>query len=383
MDKTLYISKEKPTKDKISLIPPTELSVCMYENDEDKLQTLSHLKREFDKIDSSRPHKEWDLFYKQFNAHLVWREDGNANVNLPIEDATIRNKVADEEVQKTKIDFIPVTKDDCYKKEMIRKIWDFVWVEGDTDKELTKMRYAKNIFGTAVWFEGIRREAYTRYVPEYREDGKIVGKPVTEIKSWIAGKMLDLRNVWVDNVADIEDARYCYVLENDLSRDQIESLKQDPNFDKEAVDKLLEKKPGIRNTAANGMRPFLTETEETDATDGKYALMHYYNIDKGMYIVTDDTFTIVLREGVNPFPHGELPISILVDHPKYMELYGKGECEMLQNTKYERNTIRNQMLDSARASNTMNLAIGNGVSFEQSELIAGVMRIWNFDGNLG
>lgn len=381
-DQTLYISREKKAKNKIGFAP-SEMKVSFYENDEEKMQTLKYLSTTFTKADSSRPHQNWDLRYKQYLAKLSFNADGTANVNLPIEDATIRNKIADEEAQKPIVEFIATTPEDCEKRELTKKIWNFVWIEADTDKELTKMRYAKNIFGTAVWFEGVRRETFTRYTPVYGKDGKITGKPITETKSWLAGKMIDIRNVWIDPVADIEDARWCYILENNLSQDQVKALKEDPNFNAEAVDKLLEKKPALQNTAANSLRPFLVEREEYDSVDTKYALMHYYDIDKGMYIVTDDTFTIVLREGPNPFPHGELPISVLVDHPKYMELYGKGECEMLENTKYERNVTRNQMIDSARASNTMNFAVGDGVSFEQSELISGVMKIWNFNGNLG
>jgi len=383
MDKTLYQNVQSKPKKKIALVTkPSEMKVCLYENDEDKLETLQYLSQLHLQTDSSRPHQNWDLRLKQYDAKLMWNEDGTANVNLPIEDATIRNKIADEEAQKPIVEFIPTNSEDAHKVDLIKALWNYVWIEGDTDKELTKMRYCKNIFGSAVWFEGIRRETYTRYEPVYGDGGKITGKPVTETKSWIAGKMIDLRNVWIDPVADIEDAKYCFILENNLSRDQIASLKEDPNFNKEAVDKLLERTPQLQNTAANSLRPFLTDKEMNDNVPNKYALMHYYDKDKGMYIVTDDTFSIVLREGPNPFPHGELPISFLVDHPKYMEMYGRGECEMLESTKYERNTTRNQIIDSARASNTINFAVGQGVSFEQSELISGVMRIWNFNGNL-
>jgi len=44
--------------------------------------------------------------------------------------------------------------------------------------------------------------------------------------------------------------------------------------------------------------------------------------------------------------------------------------------------VRNQMLDHARESNTLDLIVGPEVSFEDSEMLSGVMRVWNATGDI-
>lgn len=388
-DKTLYTSVEKPAKDAdISLVPLRERDkkprkASLPQSRDDK-ETLARLQKRWNNLDASRPDSHWYLQYRQWLAEVVYKDDGTANINLPLEKAVIRSKIADEEAQKPLIEFLPTSKQDVYKKSIARPVWDFVWTESDTDKEMTKMKYGKNIFGTAWWYEGVMRDQFIRYVPEYGKDGKITKKPVTEVRSWIGGKALDIRNVWVDAVPDIEEAQDCFILQEHVSEDELVAMKSDPNYDADQIDALIFKHgPRPMGSSTTVSRPFQTEEEETDSTEGTYSLFHYYNKRKGLYIVTDDSFSFILRNGVLPFPHGELPISPLVDHPNYMSLYGYGECEMLENTKYERNTIRNQIIDYARASNTMNFAVGQNVAFEDSELVSGVMKLWNFNGDLG
>jgi hypothetical protein len=139
----------------------------------------------------------------------------------------------------------------------------------------------------------------------------------------------------------------------------------------------------LNTNTRNSYEVFQTEQEIFNVENEKLALMHYYNKRLGIYIVTDQDFKFVFRYGANPYPHGELPISIEVDHTNYRSIYGRGECELLESTKYERNMIRNQFLDSVRFSNTINIAIGGGLTFEDQEMIGGVARIWNFQGDLG
>lgn len=389
-EKSLYQAQtKKASKADVKLVEKPEdkmkrMQVWLTEPDSTREEELGFLANRFSEMDDSRPDDQWDLRIQQYNAALNWREDGLANVNLPIEFATIRNKIADLQSSKTVVDFIPQEKDDIYKRDLYKDLWDFVWLEGDTEKELTKLWYSALIFGTGWWFEGLHKETFTKYEPSIDENGKITGKPTTITKSWLKGKALDIRDVWCDPVPDIEEAQDCFIRETEVSEEMLKGLLEDPNYDHEEVERMLytSAKRGD-HSGQRAVYTFQTKEELEDTTQEKYYLLHYYNREKGLYYVTDDNFSFILRKGVNPYPHGQLPISILIDSPNYQELYGKGECELLENTKYERNTIRNQIIDYARESNTLNFAVGENVAFEDSELLSGVMRVWNFQGNLG
>lgn len=398
MDKTLYTVVQKPAEDdQINLtieekqeaidaiVKDEEIPVWI--PDEDQEDCLKFLANRHNVMDQSRPIiRDGDLRYKQFMSKLYYRQDGMANVNLAIEFATIENKMADELSQKPLVTLLPQGEDDVPKVQLLKPIWDYVWNEADTDEELFDLFLCKNIFGTAFWWEGLKRETYTRYEPVREgKDGKIGMKPVTETKSWLGGNSLDIRDVWVDPVYSIEVAEDCFFRQRDVSFDEIQQLTNDPNFNRDALLSFLQTRQGhadVTNSNINTWYAFLTETEAYSYNNEKFALMHYFNARLGLYIVTDEDFKFIFRYGSNPYPHGQLPLSVIQDHKNYRSIYGRGECELLESTKFERNMIRNQFLDSVRFSNTVNMAVGSDITFEDQELVGGVARVWNFRGDI-
>lgn len=392
-EKTLYNTQNKKAVREIELentkqelmeaLDIRDMPLCHGEDDDVKWLTSR-----FRDMDASRPDDDWDLRRDQYIAATVWREDGLANVNLKLEQATIQNKKADMMSAKTIVNLHAQERDDIYKKELLREIWDFVWAEADTEKEKGKLFDTALCYGSAWWYEGLHKETITRYQPKQGKDGTITSKAVTQTRSWLRGRVLDIRDVWIDPVQDIEDAVDCFIRMPFYTADTLQGLLEDPNYDHEAVKEFVvwgadQENASRRNDSSY---TFLTREELIDTTRGKYTLFEYYNKEKGMYIVLGgmggEFFPKPLRKGVNPYPHGELPISLMIDHPRPEELYGIGECELLEGTKYERNSLRNQMLDKVRTSNTDNLLVGDTVSFEDSELIEGITRVFNVSGDI-
>jgi hypothetical protein len=199
---------------------------------------------------------------------------------------------------------------------------------------------------------------------------------VTETKSWLKGRAWDIRDVWVDLTHDIETSVDCFLRERDVSWDDLNNLKYDPNY--KNIDAALKSSGYDQN-----YQPFQTveEAQNYEQLQRKYALYHYYNKQKGVLITTVN-FQHVIRVTANPFFHGQLPISFLVDHKNLQQIYGRGECEILENTKYERNVTRNQFIDYVRASNTIALAVGENAGYQNADLINGIMQVWNFTGSL-
>lgn len=344
---------------------------------------LGRLAERFSDMDSARLDDLWNECLRQYYSPFVVRRDGKANTNLSIEQATIRNKQADIEAQPTIIKYVATEQSDIYKKDFVSETAAYVGKENNTDKEKTKLIHGTLIFGSGWWFEGVWTDRYTRYEPKLQKDGKIQSIPKTMVRSWLGGKALDIRDVWIDPVSDIEDAIDCFVQEKDHTYESIKGLLEDPNYDKNEVQCFLDTLGDGQQGQDPTYRPFFTRNDATDARKQKYILYHYYNKEKGIYIVTDQSFKFLLRYGANPYPHGQLPVSICIDHQRYQEMWGIGECELLRNTKYERNVVRNQIIDYARESNTINFAVGENVTFKNDELVAGVGRVWNFSGSLG
>lgn len=388
--KKLTLSEED-VEQELSILPEEYMEGALeyaqedpYTPDEDDEEILHELQREWQIADDSRPEDRMlELRYKQFVSYLHNRPDGLANTNNPIEFATIENKMADLMSQKPVITLLAQEPDDMKKVSLYETLWDFVWNEADTEKQLFMLHLCAEIFGTGFWYETMVRETYTRWEPVLEKDGKIGKKAVQETRSYLQGKALDIRNVWIDPVASIEDAEWVFISEVDLSWDYLRQLCYDPNYRKDALMEYLStRKGGNYQGQGRTQTTFMTNEEKQRNDTNKFTLIHYYNKRKGLYIVTDEDFKFIFRYGANPYPHGELPISVLQDHLNYRSIYGRGECELLESTKYERNMIRNQLLDYVRFSNTLNIAVGSGITFEDQELVGSVARVWNFSGDL-
>lgn len=390
-DPTLYEEQNLPAKHAITLDPTKEQEEFSSQRNtfapmpEKAKEILSFISRRKENMHGGRPDGKWELRMKQFVAALVYRQDGLANVNLPIEKVTIRNKMADMESMESVVNLIPVEPDDIYKRGLIKPILDIVDLEMNFKREKTKWIQGGLIFGTGWWFEGVKRETFTKFDPEMGENGEIIPIARTITRSWLQGEAKDIRDILVDPVPDIELAADCGMYERNFSYENIKGLLEDPNYNHDEVRRYL---ASISPTTSSGQNtwssaPFLTHSDViADGNSDKYTLFHYWNKEKGIYVVTDERQEFLLRYGAMPFAHGELPITPFVDHMRSLELYGEGECELLESTKYERNMLRNQMLDGVRASNTTSVAVGGGLAFDQSELVEGSMRVFNFTGDL-
>lgn len=340
--------------------------------------TLSWLESRWLEQDGARDDADWDLRMIQEESRTLWNEDGTANVNLPIERAQARLKEGDETAQKPNIKFLPTEKDDVAKVEITEEIFDFVWREGKTDEELTKLRQCKRIFGTAVWKEFVKTDQITRWVLDRpTSDGKINGTHKLIKRSWLMGKMVDIRNMWFDGVHNQDDISDCFEAEVDISRDRLEALKEDSNY--KNIEEALNTQPLSESIRSKVFFTSEEERRQVQLKDAKFIIWSYYNKDKGMFIQMVN-FDIIIRESVNPCPTGGIPYVIVVDEPKYMSLYGRGLYEQLETAKYEMNTLTNQLIDLVRESSTNTLLLGDDASIDDAQIINGVGRILSIDG---
>jgi hypothetical protein len=345
---------------------------------DDDTKTLGWLQQRWLEMDGARDDTKWELRHDQEEAEISWNEDGTANVNLPIERSQARLKEADENAQKPIIKFIPTEPDDVEKVELTEEVWDHVWKEANTDENLAVARQGKRIFGTAVWKEFIKEEIETKWeIKKETGSGRLTSDSKTIKRSWIQGKMIDIRNFWIDPVHNQDDAVDCFEAEVDVSREKLENLRNNPNY--KNIDEALKAEPLSEEVRS---RVFFTREEEYTTVplkNPKYTLWHYYNKEKGVYVVSVN-LQVTIREGVNPCPTGGLPYIILVDEPKYMSLYGRGMHEQLESAKYELNVTTNQIIDLIRESSTNTLLLGENAAIEDAEIVNGIGRVLNITG---
>jgi hypothetical protein len=156
----------------------------------------------------------------------------------------------------------------------------------------------------------------------------------------------------------------------------LEGLENDPNY--KNIDEAIQCGYGDdkRGQVYQNIEEMQRETSRT-----KYTIYNYYNKAKGMYLVTVNQ-KVIIREGAIPFAHGDLPFSILVDNKNPRQIYGRGECELLESTKYERNEIRNQIVDMVRQANNVKLFTGSGMSMQSGGFIDNTTQVIKFDGDL-
>ena len=345
--------------------------------DQDDNYTLSWLESRWKEMDGARDDSKWELRIEQEDAVTGWNEDGTANVNLPIERSVNRLKEADETAQKPIIKFVPTEEDDVNKVEITEEVFDFVWKEANTNENLAQLRQCKRIFGTGVWKEYIKTDRITKWQLDKLKDGKITGTHKEVKRSWIQGRMVDIRNCWFDPVPNQDDIVDCFEAEVDISKDRLEALKNDPNY--KNIEQALKSQPV---SEAIRSKVFFT-TEETGVQiqkeNPKFVIWHYYNKEKGVFIQTVN-FDTIIRESVNPCPTGGIPYVILVDEPKYMSLYGRGVNEQLETSKYELNVTTNQLVDLVRESSTNTLLLGDDASIDDNQIVNGIGRVLSIDG---
>jgi hypothetical protein len=370
--KTLYKKKSKNAKiaAQPKLFP-----------DKDEAYTIGWLQERLEEMNSMRPDEDWELRYDQDRASVTWNEDGTANVNVPIERSTRRLKKADEEAGRPQVKFVPVESDDVKKIEVINPVWDFVWNEANTDEELSRARDMKHIFGTVWWKEYVKEDIRTSYeFVDVNDDGKLKATAKESKVSWIEGKPIDIRDIWVDPVRRFDDAVDIFERERDVGRDVLENLKNDPNY------KNIEE--ALKVSSAEQQETFRTPEEKgvsqrsVGGESDKFDLYHYVNQRKGIYIVSVN-MEVIIREGVNPCPSGDLGYVPWVDEANYESIYGLGIPEQLETFKYEINYTSNQLMDVIRQTSSNYIALFNEASIDSSELVSGVGTILNIDADPG
>ena len=326
----------------------------------DETELAGQISKRFESIRAQRNDAaRIDEQLKQFNSEQFFLPDGRANINFPLERAVIETKLADELQQDDVVTLAPVGKDDVHKTKALKIVLDFVSQQANTDREKGKAYLMKSVFGWCGWFEGVITEG------RYKHD--VDGKSVYEEIVKLGGFAISPQDVYVDVTG--EDA---FFIERGVSMSALSAKKEQKDF--KNIDLAL---------SAGSRADLMTNTDKTraasSATTKTYDLYHYYSL-SGKYVILVDR-QIVIYDGYLPYKHGQLPISILIDHDKIDSQFGVGECELLRPIKYELNTIRNQQIDSAKFSNQINLVTNNDVSFESYGVMGGIANIMRVNSN--
>lgn len=194
-------------------------------------------------------------------------------------------------------------------------------------------------------------------------------------------EVVDIFDFFPDPKArNLSEAKYCI---HRVERD-IEDLEENPNYSKDAIEKLKQAKGNSEANEERKFREAITGSSSSDGSRKRCEVLEYWGNFNGkeyLIVVAGDE---ILRMDENPYACGN-PFVVVYDHKVPHEFYGIGEVEPIESLQNELNDVRNQRMDNVKLNlNNMWKVLPGGVQSEH-DLISrpgGVIHMTRPDGVL-
>ncbi len=341
--------------------------------------------------DSKRAHLDrWGKFYRMYRSYVKkrTREDWKSRLWIPVAFYVIETITPRLVAQLPKFTVVPVSGEDAQGADELETLLDWATDRSGLEVELVKglksaLMYGTGIFKTSYVEEmayQISREPMmnetTAQVPMGELD--INGKPMMQSVSvgaqptgqtnvvrrpYVAyagpkAEAVDITNFFIDPIADsIENARYVI---HRVYRDKayLEEKFKEGMYKKPPQDiwvSFLNENASLARLATIGLGSGATASG-TD--DGLIELLEVWTPTKMVTVAGGGSGGILLRAERNPFAHGEMPFSRIVDHLVPHEFWGIGELEPLEGLQDMMNELWNARIDNVKlVLNTMFMAV--------------------------
>ena len=316
---------------------------------------------------------EWKLCDDQFNANTFVDNDGNVQVNIPLEKTLIENwlwRVA----WKLNYEVIPDWEADV-QELMSAKYTLEHFLDDSTQlynfyQEKRKMELDCQKYGTMVSYNGLTMnkellyeltdEATNFYDETYNE--------ITKTNWCFIPRNLSLRNFWVDYSAlrqsDFRKAKRCIMQETDTPDNLKLQWKWIPWF------RNLDKIQPYMNLFPAYLKTNIRPDE---------AMVHYYydKITKDYRIIVNRN--VVVYTGKQLYAHWQLPFTMRQFFPNTACLYGEGQARRNRSMKWYKNTTMQTMIKRMEMSSGINLALfGDTATNGDLYTAYDEMNIWKF-----
>ena len=278
--------------------------------------------------------------------------------------------------------FYPQEEGDMGVSHILNALIKYDWRRAEMFPKLVAFVKSMLIFGTSFGrvFYDYQECERTRMVPQQSEGGMIWSPTNNEKIKYTEydGPNFEVLNIYDcfpdPNAYDIHSMRW-FIYRRFRTIDELEkeNNKKGGNF-YENLDKLKELVKAKSKGNKKGYRPedlqfrehrrVMLSTEEKlgeDESNPDIVIVRRFTKDRWTDYCPE--YDLVIRDGDNPYFHGELPIVYGVDYLYPGELYGMGEIEPIERVQRAINAVLNQRLDNVQFTlNTMwKVKKGSGV----------------------
>lgn len=337
----------------------------MSEKKQSKPDMLARINKRINDMKSVREPflAEWTMCDDQYAAEIYEDNRGKLYVNNKMEQGLMEfelGRTAWLPAFDVKPDWYRV---DVQKLEASRYTLDYFLDKEMFYKEHRAWRIDKGIYGTGIFYTGIRMEVDT--VPVYggtaanTTDAFFNNNEQKEEKriSWfftpknlpIRLVLFDDRVMWQSNFRLCED---CIMIELITHEELTQRYEWVKGFDQKVIEEAI---PCALEERYYGKQ---------NVNDKMIILYHYMNKRDKTYAINVNQSSM-LYEGKLPYPDGELPIVVCQHYPMNSCLYGIGICNKVRMEKAYKNNMLQYIIDGARLGSGKLIAVwGSGESVD-------------------
>lgn len=314
----------------------------------EKIRYVYNRKRNMEEAeDRQNSAKDWDKWEKQFES---LREDRKAdqwqsNHTVPMTFSVIETALSEITDQQVRPLILPRGAEDEAKARIMQRIFDYTWEVSDSDILLYDAIKDALIYGTAItqeYYWKDMRKISELTAKKSGKETKVEEGEEREVADYddVAGEIVKLQDFYVDERARGFTGTYAA---KDCIRRYIITLDDFKRFFQGSLwnpyDSVKYVKPGGDTNYYEYYQP-----PHGIHADKEVEILWYWSRTPKdrLTIVAND---VLIKDGPNPYKHKQLPFVRWTDVRRPHRFYGKGECEILESTQDEKDTMRRMVID--------------------------------------
>lgn len=290
--------------------------------------------------------KNWDTWEIQYESMRKAKraDQWQSNHTVPMTFSVIETALSELSDQQVRPLILPRGAEDEAKARVMQRIFDYAWEISDSDLLSYDAMKDALIFGTAITQEYYWKDMRKISEMSAKRNGKKTDYEDNEREvadyDDVAGEIVKLQDFLVDERArgfiGTYSARDCirrYIMHLDDVKRFFSGDVWDP------FDAVKYVKPGGDTEYYEYYQP-----PHGLHNDKEVEVLWYWSRapkDK-LTIVAND---VLIKDGPNPYKHKQLPFVRWLDVRRPHRFYGKGECEILESTQDEKDTMRRMVID--------------------------------------
>ena len=237
-------------------------------------------------------------------------------------------------------DFMPLDDTALRNIHLIKKIWEYEWIQSRTDKQLADVFYSALKYWDWFLYEWARRVDRKIKTPYYDNQGKIKYKEemITDY-DWIYSEYIPWENFYFDWY-DIDSANEAIWIKYWDRKAFLNTFGGNPNY--KSVNEDIPIGRHYYTTAGNNLSLDGNLNDENIITE-----LRYYNKSNDELIILANW--VEVYNNCIPYKHKELPFCVFSDYKLDNRTYSMWEYELLERDEKYKDALRSLSIDVIKA----------------------------------